>query len=83
MTQLVTAGNVTSTQLMTAVTTSNTQIHNTVMPFIVAIQKEEDEFEHLAVVTPEIRDAFVTQIQLIIEVIKIVVIHHHEHGDGD
>ncbi len=63
--QLVATSKLNSPRITTAVSNGKNQIHGSVTPFILAIQKDEDEFAHLAVITPDIRDAFVTQIQLL------------------
>jgi len=104
--QLVANSKLNAPQITTAVNNGKNQMHASVTPFILAIQKEEDEFAHLAVLTPDIRDAFVAHIQLlgttalgngqtvgvvtgtcqtivleiqqVIEIVRVIVIHHLE-----
>ncbi len=63
--QLVATSKLNAPRITTAVNNGKNQIHASATPFILAIQKEEDEFAHLAVISPDIRDTYVTQIQLL------------------
>lgn len=44
---------------------AKSQVHSASAPLVVAVQRDEDEFEHLDGVTPEVLDRFLSQIHLI------------------
>lgn len=52
VTQLVTTSKINPGKIQSQLAQAKTQIHGSVAPIIVAIQKEEDHFAHLAVITP-------------------------------
>lgn len=53
VTQVVTTSKVTPGQIQSQLARAETQIHGSVAPFIAAIQRDEDQFAHLAVISPE------------------------------
>ncbi len=52
-------------KVQTAVAQGTAQVHSSVVPFIVAIQKEEDDFAKLAFVTPDIEQVSLNNIHTI------------------
>ncbi|HEY8678549.1 MAG TPA: hypothetical protein VIN39_07950 [Candidatus Dormibacteraeota bacterium] len=65
VTQVVTASKVAPGKVQSQLAQAKTQLHGSVAPFIAQIQKDEDHFAHLAVITPEDEEDELGQIQLI------------------
>jgi len=65
VTQLVAASKIAPGKIQSQLAQAKTQIHGSVAPFVAQIQKDEDHFAHLAVITPEDEEDELGQIQLI------------------
>ncbi len=65
VTQLVAASKVAPGKIQSQLAQAKLQLHGSVAPFIAQIQKDEDHFAHLAVITPEDEEDELGQIQLI------------------
>ncbi len=65
VTQIVATSKVAPGKVQSQLAQAKTQIHGSVAPFIAQIQKDEDHFAHLSVITPEDEEAELGQIQLI------------------
>jgi len=65
VTSTVSAAKVVPAKIQTQLTKAKTQVHGSVSPFIAAIQKDEDRFAHLTVVTPQDEENELSEINLI------------------
>ncbi len=65
VTQVVTTSKINPGKIQSQLAQAKTEIHGSVAPFIAQLQKHEDHFAHLAVITPEDEEDELGQIQLI------------------
>ncbi|GAC1479861.1 MAG: hypothetical protein PVSMB9_03970 [Candidatus Dormibacteria bacterium] len=65
VTQTVAASKVAPGKIQSQLAKAHTQLHGSVSPFIAAIQKDEDRFAHLTVVTPQDEENELSEINLI------------------
>ena len=65
VTQLVVTSKINPGKVQSQLAQAKLEIHQSVAPFIAQIQKQEDNFAHLAVISPEDEQAELGQIQLI------------------
>ena len=65
VTQVVTTTGATGAQVTQVVANAGTQIHASIAPFVLAIEKDEDAVTELEVITPDDEDAALNQIQII------------------
>ena len=65
VTQTVAASKVAPGKIQSQLAKAHTELHGSVSPFIAAIQKDEDHFAHLTVVTPQDEENELSEINLI------------------
>ena len=65
VTQLVATSKIAPGRIQSQLAQAKSQIHGSVAPFVAQIQKDEDHFAHLAVITPEDEQDELGQIQVI------------------